>query len=126
MANMLSDGVTWFSTQLETAAGEDCIYAVGEEEIGITVIPSKPQAMVDGQGTVLIDADALDFILDPAVLIFAAGLTAPAEGHKIKRWPQGLGLTYELRRPGTNMPVAEPADGYGVRVRVHGKLVDSE
>ena len=126
MANMLETGVSWLSSQLQSAAGQRCIYVVGDEQIEIDAIPAKPQAVVDGEQVSIVDANAMDFVIDPKRIALIAGVTEPTAGHQIKRWLGGTEETYVVRPPAAGMKCYETVDSYGVMYRVHTKRITTD
>lgn len=126
MPNMLTDGVAWFSSQLKSATGIPCVYVVGDERIDVITTPTKARAMVDGEEAVIVDADALDFLVQTEDIALAAGITEPAAGHRIKIQRGGVEETFEVRPPAPGIKCFEPVDTCGVLLRVHAKRITVE
>lgn len=124
--NVIADGVSWLASQLRESAGGDCVYIAGAAQGELTAIPARPKAIIDGEQVAIIDATALDFLIETSELATAVGVTEPAPGHRVERRKGAIKEVYEVRPPDDNVKCFEPVDAHGILLRVHCKRVSTE
>ena len=118
MARM-TEAMARLSARLSSTAvaGEAVAYTRGRTTIAVTAIPGMKRSRRDALGQterVQQDSDPMDFLIDPAVLVFNGEQVEPEAGHRIGY----AGETFEVM-PRDGEPCWRPCDPAGTLIRVH-------
>lgn len=118
MTNLLADGATWLSDQLQNNAGTSAVYwrdTAASDSITVTRSPRIHQ-IENAEGLLQnIRRDA--FIVKASDLVIGGETIEPRSGDRVVIGTE----QYEVMPPDDGTPAFEPSDSSGVMLVVHAK-----
>jgi len=123
MANLISDGAAWLAGRLKSHAGTPVVYQRGAaRNESITAVVGETEFETEDEQGIVISAVARDFLIAAADLTLNDVVTEPQDGDVILETVEAVTFTYEVT------PIADgkhyrPSDPYGIKWRIHTKLI---
>lgn len=123
--DLLSRGMAFLATQLQTHASQPIVYQRGDERIALcATFGRKLLKLNDGMGGSRLEWTDRDFIVPSSSLVLSGGAATPRRGDRVRvNIGGGVIQTYEVTAPG-NEPPWQWCDPFRKMIRIHAKLVD--
>ena len=119
MADMLSAGAAWLTSQLSAAAGTVVTYRRGGDEAEIVATIGRSDFEAANQAGVIENWESRDYLVAISVLPFGE----PIRGDRIVETADGIEVEYEVAAP-RGVPVFRYGDAFRSIVRIHTKQTD--
>ena len=119
--NILRDGIARGAEHLDTHVSELVVFRRGTDQCELPATMGTTEWLIDGaQGS---EAwQSLDFLVTASRLVLPSGQVVPRRGDRFERTDRDTVRVYEVMAPEAENVVKE-SDPYGIRLRIHTKLV---
>ncbi len=127
MPDLLQTASAWLGDQLAAHAAQPIEYSAGGDVwLPMMATMGATVRTIDRGDGLLVQAESIDFLVAAADLVVDGEEAKPQPGHRIRvRLTARSRRTYEVQGSGAGDPCWEPSDHYGLRIRVHTKLIES-
>jgi hypothetical protein len=120
-----AESVAWLDAKRTAHNAQDVVYRRGTLSLTIAATPVRPVFLVVDDQTLILQAEARDFLVSAALVVVNGSPVPPAIGDRIEQTAAGIRYSFEVMPFGSE-PAWRWSDTQYQTLRVHTKLVKRE